>query len=102
MDHTVRTEYNTRDADGVLILNRGELGGGTAYAVEIAKHLNRPVILVDVEAPPHIGEIIDWLEQHHIGVLHIGGPRESSRPGIYDEAHALLMGVFRVYLQRQG
>ncbi len=86
IDHTVRTGANVRDADATIMLNRGELQGGTAYAVETAKHLNRPVMVVDLDRPPALDMIVAWLGQHRVRVLHIGGPREASRPGIYRQA----------------
>jgi len=93
IDHTVRTEFNTRDSDGTLIFNRGSLHGGTAYAVEMAKHLGRPVRVVDVDAPVNTDEIIAWIENNRIHTLHIGGPRESSRPGIYAQACRLIRQI---------
>lgn len=93
IDHTVRTENNVRHSDATLILYRGPLHGGTAYAVEMARHLGRPVLAIDVEDPPEVGEITDWLRSAQVRVLHIGGPRESSRPGIYDEARRLITRI---------
>ncbi len=92
-DHTVRTEFNTRDSDGTLVLNRGSLHGGTAYAVEMARHLGKPVLVVDVEAPLPMEEILGWLKAHRIRTLHVGGPRESSRPGIYEQAALLIRDI---------
>ena len=102
IDHTVRTEFNTRDSDGTLIINRGELHGGTAYAVEMARHLGKPVLVLDVEAPPPLEEITAWLEHHGVRTLHIGGPRESSRPGIYEQAAALIRDILVAARQRQA
>ena len=93
IDHTVRTEFNTRDSDGTLIVNQGSLHGGTAYAVEMAKHLGHPVMVVDLEAPAETNEIIAWLTDNNICTLHIGGPRESSRPGIYEQACLLIREI---------
>ncbi len=90
IDHTVRTGANVRDSDATLMLNRGLLQGGTAYAVETAKHMDRPVMVVDLEAPPAMDMIVAWLQQHKVRVLHIGGPREVSRPGIYEQARAFV------------
>jgi hypothetical protein len=36
-------------------------------------------------------QIMQWLEQHSIHKLNIAGPRESSRPGVYDAAKRLLL-----------
>ena len=93
IDHTVRTESNVRHSDATLIVYRGELHGGTAYAVEMARHLGRPVLAIDVEEPPDIGEVTDWLRSAQVRTLHIGGPRESSRAGIYNQARSLIARI---------
>lgn len=100
IDHTVRTEFNTRDSDGTLIINRGSLHGGTAYAVEMARHLGKPVLIVDVDAPPAMEDVLHWLKKHDIRTLHIGGPRELSCPGIYEQAAALVRDI--LFAARQG
>ena len=41
-DYSVRTRLNVRDADATLILNCGELSGGTAYTLRVAEELGRP------------------------------------------------------------
>nr|WP_305800882.1 putative molybdenum carrier protein [Thiolapillus sp.] len=40
-DYSVRTRLNVRDADATLILNCGELSGGTAYTLRVAEELGR-------------------------------------------------------------
>lgn len=90
MDHTVRTEHNVRDSDGTLMFYRGTLQGGTAYAVLMARHLRRPVMAINMDQPFDADAIIDWLAGNRIGVLHIGGQRESSSPGIYEAARACI------------
>lgn len=93
IDHTVRTESNVRHSDATLIVYRGDLHGGTAYAVEMARHLGRPVLAIDVEEPPDIEKITDWLRSAQVRTLHIGGPRESSRAGIYNQARSLITRI---------
>lgn len=83
MDHTVRTEHNVRDSDGTLMFYRGQLQGGTAYAVLMARHLGRPVMSVDLDEPFDAARIAAWIRDNGIAVLHVGGQRESSSPGIY-------------------
>jgi len=100
IDHTVRTEFNVKGSDGTLILNYGELNGGTAYAVEMAKHMSRPVMVVDVTTPLDATEVLDWIEANNIKTLHVGGPREASRPGIYDQAHTLISYILTIYKQQ--
>lgn len=90
MDHTVRTEHNVRDSDGTLMLYRGSLQGGTAYAVLMAEHLKRPVLALNLDQPTDPVSIAEWIARHGIRVLYIGGQRESSSPGIYATARALV------------
>ena len=93
MDHTVRTEHNVRDSDGTLMFYRGELQGGTAYAVLMAHHLKRPVMAVNVDAPPVPGDIVDWIKRHRLEVLHVGGQREATSPGIYERVRGMIRNV---------
>ncbi len=93
MDHTVRTEHNVRDSDGTLMLYRGSLQGGTAYAVLMAGHLKRPVLALNLDQPTDPDSVTAWVAQHDIRVLHIGGQRESSNPGIYTAARTLIDAI---------
>lgn len=86
MDHTVRTENNVRDSDGTVMFYRGTLQGGTAYAVLMARHLKRPVMAINMDDPFDPDAIAAWIRHNRIRVLHIGGQRESSSPGIYETA----------------
>ncbi len=86
MDHTVRTGYNVTESDGTLALFRGELQGGTAYAVEMARHLGKPILAVNLDETPDIETICHWINDNNIETLHIGGQREASSPGIYQMA----------------
>jgi len=95
MDHTVRTEHNVRDSDGTLMFYRGKLQGGTAYAVLMAEKLRRPVLAIDVEAPPAPAEVIAWLARHRVRCVHIGGQREATSPGIYAAAGGLIRDILR-------
>ena len=92
-DHLVRTENNVRDSDGSLLLYRDSIHGGTAYAEEMCKHLNKPVMLVDLNNPPAITVIVDWFKKNQLHVLHIGGQREKTSPGIYKQASVFIMDV---------
>lgn len=86
MDHTIRTEHNVRDSDGTLMLYRGALQGGTAYAVLMARHLSRPVLAINLDDSFDVDAVANWVRSNRIRVLHVGGQRESSCPGIYRSA----------------
>ena len=93
-DYAQRTEWNIRDSDGTLVLNRGPLAGGTAQTVEIAARLQKPHLMVDLERPLACEIIHAWLRANRIGVLNVAGPRESKAPGISAQAHQFLRALF--------
>ena len=82
-DYTQRTDFNVRDADGTLILNAGELSGGTALTVQCAKQLNKPYLIINLNEPFSFEPVYAWLNRHGIKILNIAGPRESKCQGIY-------------------
>ncbi len=101
-DYAARTERNVLDADATLIVKRGELSGGTALTLRLARRWHRPVWVVDVMDPPMVSRFIGWLRDHEVAVLNVAGPRESGAPGIHRQAWRLLEGWFRqVLLQRR-
>ena len=81
-----RTEWNVRDSDGTLVLNDGELRGGTAQTVELALGLGKPYLVVDLSAHPSAAAVRAWARNHQIQVLNVAGPRESKSPGVYASA----------------
>lgn len=85
-EYSQRTEYNVRDADGTLILKMGRLEGGTAFTARVAAAAGRPCLIVDLSAPADLEVIRTWLDENHIRVLNIAGPRASKSPGIYARA----------------
>lgn len=89
-DPAQRTAWNVRDADATLVLARGAPRGGTGLALERARRMGRPVLVVDLEAGAEPDQIRQWLETAAVRVLNVAGPRESEAPGIGRESHALL------------
>lgn len=85
-----RTEQNVRDADATLVLTRGEVEGGTALTIALARKLGRPVLVLNVSANPALGPALIWLQTHRIRVLNVAGPRESRCPGIQREVRQWL------------
>lgn len=85
-DYTIRTRLNVRDSDGTLILNIGQLEGGTATTVKAARALNKPYLIVEINQVVDNSVIDTWLINHRIKILNIAGPRESKHPGIYKKA----------------
>lgn len=99
-----RTRLNVRDSDATLILTRGKdpaaLGGGTGLTLAWASRLSKPCLIVDLARPADPGGVADWLHGSGVVVLNVGGPRESTVPGIYQAAAAFMTAVLAVVQQR--
>ena len=89
-DYWQRTEWNVRDSDGTLIINRGRLDGGTLATARYARAHAKPLCIVEVGRRIRRERFRAWLARHRVRVLNVAGPRESKRPGIYREARRVL------------
>jgi 3',5'-cyclic-AMP phosphodiesterase len=85
-DYSQRTEWNIRDSDATLILSWGQLSGGTALTCQLAKKMNKPLLIIDLCQPILKYKFTDWIKLHHIRLLNIAGPRQNSTTNIYDKA----------------
>jgi len=86
-----RTEWNVRDSDGTLIVNRGRLDGGTLLTAELALgRYRKPLLIVQLGRRIRGERFRAWRARNRVRVLNVAGPRESKRPGIYRAAKALL------------
>jgi hypothetical protein len=92
-DYAVRTEQNVLEADATLILTRGIPCGGTELTIRLAERHGRPLMIVDLDAPPLPAEIRHWLSGADVRVLNVAGPRESQQPGIGRRAREFLVRV---------
>ena len=89
-----RTEWNVRDSDGTLVVNRGRLDGGTLATVRLALERHRkPVCILQIGRGIWRERVRAWLRRNKIRTLNVAGPRESKRPGIYRQAKALLASL---------
>lgn len=91
-----RTRLNVTDSDGTLILAGNALFGGTALTKAFTDRHSKPVLVVNPADFTTISQIKKWLKANNILVLNVAGPRESSSPGIYDQAYRLLTELFKV------
>lgn len=81
-----RTRRNVEDSDGTLIVNVGELEGGTLATRAFAQKMGKPYLVVQLDAEATgdvVAVVLAWLRGHDIRTLNVAGPRESKRPGIY-------------------
>lgn len=92
-DYSVRTRLNVQDSDATLILNCGELSGGTAYTLQVSEELEKPFLVVNVDNPADPVAVRQWVENSRIRTLNIAGPRENKCPGIYQQARSFLLAL---------
>jgi len=89
-DYAFRTEQNVVDSDATLIIYRQRLRGGTALTNRLAKEHSKPLKRVRLDLASDLITVTEWLAEHSVRELNVAGPRESSDPGIYDEAVSFL------------
>ena len=92
-DYPQRTQWNVRDSDGTLIVTRGKPCKGTAFTIEVAHRLKKPCLIVDLGTHPDAAAVCAWAKDYGIRILHVAGPRESTRPGIYAPVKQFLSAV---------
>lgn len=91
-----RTRRNVDDSDGTLIVNLGELEGGSLATQVFAQKRGKPHLLVSLDAgvtDQIVATALAWLRENGIATLNVAGPRESKRPGIYDQTVSLLVAI---------
>ena len=97
-----RTRRNVRDSDGTLVVNLGELDGGSLATHAFAVRSGKPCLLITVDdgiTADQAACVLTWLREHDIQVLNVAGPRESKRPGIHSQTLALLEAVRALSLE---
>jgi predicted Rossmann fold nucleotide-binding protein DprA/Smf involved in DNA uptake len=87
-----RTELNVRDSDATLVISSGKIRNGTELTIKIAAELGKPVMIIDLDRKDIFLEenFNNWLAENNVEILNIAGPRESSRPGIYEKSLKIL------------
>ena len=104
-DYAERTARNIKSADATLIISRGQLTGGSALTLRLARELRRPWLHVDLEKQAAFQsaiEISKWINAEQIETLNVAGPRASKDPQIYSKARKLLETVFHLQLVHSG
>lgn len=92
-----RTKWNVRDSDVLMVLVTSAglaVSKGTSLALSYAEELNKPHIVLDIDALDALSQAQSFLAPREGGRLCIGGPRESEAPGIYTKALAFLAALF--------
>ena len=91
-----RTKLNVRDSGGTLVLNMGDLDGGTLQTQRFATSAVKPCLVLQIDHinPSEAGAMIDaWIARHTVAIMNVAGPREDKRAGIYARALAVLRAI---------
>ena len=94
-----RTRQNVVDSDGTLILNIGELDGGSLETQRLADRFGKQCLVIQLDLGrdnENVSKVTEWLQTHSIAVLNIAGPRESKRPGVYQLTFGFLTRLLYV------
>jgi hypothetical protein len=94
-DPAERTRRNVRDSDRLLVLTDSSgvtVSKGTELARDLALKLDRPCLVLDLDASGVVEQARAFLNVGEGGMaVCIAGPRESEAPGIYAKARAFLL-----------
>jgi hypothetical protein len=93
--YPVRTERNVLDSDGTLILTWGKPQGGTALTIKLARVLKKAYVVIDLSSQEEACSVREWGRNNNIKILNVAGPRESERPGIYDQAVRFIKNILQ-------
>jgi hypothetical protein len=85
-DYRQRTRLNVERSDATVVFTFGPLTSGSRLTVRCAQELEKPVLHVDLDRPNAVAQVRAFLEAQAPRVLNIAGSRESSAPGIFQEA----------------
>jgi len=93
LPRSLRTEWNVRDSDGILILTKSiaSLDPGTNFARQCCLHYNNPYTIEDPSDPLSLARSRKWIEANSIAVLNVAGPSEKTEPGIGQLVYIFLM-----------
>lgn len=96
-NYDARTRKNIEDSDGTLIIVPliplpEKIKDGTLLTIEYVKKQRKPYLVIGLSKSITINSdlIANWVKENQINTLNIGGPRESTCPGIYQSSLALL------------
>ncbi|HEY4235010.1 MAG TPA: putative molybdenum carrier protein [Lacipirellulaceae bacterium] len=82
-----RTEWNVRDSDATVVFTISSVAsGGTALTIELAKRLDKPLLLLSRDtgatAIEHARGLLEFLTVNRARIVNIAGPRASQESEI--------------------
>ncbi|HTN51218.1 MAG TPA: putative molybdenum carrier protein [Anaeromyxobacter sp.] len=93
---SLRTEWNVRDADAVLVLRplAAPIDPGTEWTVRCAGRLGRALLVLDPGDAGAPARVRNWLTALGVRTLAVAGPSEELQPGIGACVRRLLEEAF--------
>jgi hypothetical protein len=96
-----RIEQNVIRSDGTVIISRGDLTGGAAYAQQMANRHNRPFLQINLHVVPVFiasSKINTWIINNGIKVLNVAGSRTSEDMNVYKDTYYIIEGTILLTL----
>jgi|APCry1669188910_1035180.scaffolds.fasta_scaffold219762_1 hypothetical protein len=92
-----RTEWNVRDSDGTVIFSVGKrLSGNSSETLEFAIKHRKPYLHFSAVFKDHAASVLNkWMQENHIRVLNVAGPRASNEPEVGSFVMATLDIAFK-------
>jgi hypothetical protein len=84
-EYSQRTEWNVRDSDGTVIFSLApELTGGSRLTEEFAARHRKPCLHLSQQThgATAVKRLRQFVQQHHIRVLNVAGPRASNEAAV--------------------
>lgn len=95
--YPARTKKNVESSNGTLIFCQGKPKTGTKLTADYAKRINKPFLVLDVDAVNiHTAArlIQEWVKKEKIEILNVAGPRQSTAPIVSSIAKRILIAAF--------
>lgn len=89
-----RTKQNVKDSDGTVRLAFNLESAGEKCTLKAIKSYSKPYFDVDLNDPPPILDLINWIENNKISTLNVAGNSEQTAPGIYKAVFNYLSQIF--------
>lgn len=91
------SERNVLDADGTVVITRGQPTGASKRTVALARRHGRPCLHLDlykVHPLKASSKLHQWILAHGVKVLNVAGSRSAEDRAIYNDAYQVIWGLF--------
>lgn len=90
-----RTRKNVENSDGTIRFAFNFDSQGEKCTLRAIKDLKKPHFDVDLNDPPPISSVLEWLEKEKIEILNVAGNSEQTSPGTYETTKMYFSIVLR-------